>query len=54
MVLCKGNENGDLCAYQYGTQNWHDGYAKQMWTGHFQLIQTEYSDHTGECLKAGP
>jgi hypothetical protein len=50
----QGNEIGDLCAYQYGTVNWDGGNANQMWNGGFYLLQTEFSNHTGQCLNTGP
>ena len=50
----QGNENGDLCAYHYGTVNWDYGRANQMWNGRFYLLQTEFSNHTRQCLNTGP
>jgi len=50
----QGNEIGDLCAYHYGTVNWDSGFANQMWNGRFYLLQTEFSNHTGQCLNVGP
>jgi hypothetical protein len=50
----QGNEIGDLCAYRYGNVNWDGGNANQMWNGRYYLLQTEFSDHTGQCLNAGP
>ena len=50
----QGNEIGDLCAYKYGTVNWDSGRANQMWNGRFYLLQTEYSNHTEQCLNTGP
>jgi hypothetical protein len=49
-----GNEIGDLCAYKYAPVTWDGGIATQMWNGHFYLLQTEFSNHTGQCLNAGP
>ncbi len=49
-----GNENGDLCAYQYGSLGWDAGKANQMWNGHFYLLQQEFSNHTKRCLQVGP
>jgi hypothetical protein len=50
----QGNEIGDLCAYRYGIVNWDGGFANQMWNGRFYLLQTEFSNHTGQCLNTGP
>lgn len=49
-----GNENGDLCAYQYGSLGWDAGRANQMWNGNFYLLQQEFSNHTNRCLQVGP
>jgi hypothetical protein len=50
----KGNENGDLCAYNYGRLTWASGKANQMWNGHFYLLQQEYNNHTNSCVQVGP
>jgi hypothetical protein len=49
-----GNEIGDLCAYDYGTNTWDSGQANQMWYGHFYEIQQEYDNHVGGCVQVGP
>lgn len=49
-----GNENGDLCAYNYGSLTWDGGKANQMWNGRFYLLQQEFSNHTNRCLQVGP
>ena len=54
-----GNENGDLCAYNYGTNNYDGGKANQSWAGHFFDLQQEYSNHAfttaGDgCIQVGP
>jgi hypothetical protein len=49
-----GNEIGDICAYNYGTNTWDGGLANQMWNGWFFDLQQEYSNHTGTCLQVGP
>ena len=50
----QGSENGDLCAYTYGSLSWAGGRANQMWNGHFYLLQREFSNHTNSCLQVGP
>jgi hypothetical protein len=50
----QGNENGDLCAYKYGSLTWDAGKANQMWNGRFYLLQTEYNNHTRSCVQVGP
>ena len=50
----RGNEIGDLCAYNYGRATWDGGKANQMWNGHFYLLQQEYNNHTFSCVQVGP
>lgn len=50
----QGNENGDLCAYSYGTNTWDGATANQAWNGHFYELQQEYSNHSLSCLLVGP
>jgi hypothetical protein len=49
-----GNENGDLCAYDYGTNTWDGGLANQMWNGDFFELQMEFNNHTSSCAQVGP
>lgn len=49
-----GAEIGDLCAWQFGTADWDNGLANQMWKGHYYDLQLEYDNHTGSCVKVGP
>ncbi len=49
-----GNEIGDLCAYNYGTNTWDSAKANQMWNGHFYELQTEFSNHHPGCVQVGP
>ena len=49
-----GNEIGDKCAYNYGTNTWDSAQANQMWYGYFYELQTEYDNHTGTCVQVGP
>ena len=58
-------EIGDLCAWNYGPNNWDSGKANQSWfeswtllifsspIGYFEL-QQEYDNHTGTCVQLGP
>jgi hypothetical protein len=49
-----GNEIGDLCAYNYGTNSWDSAKANQMWNGRFYELQMEFDNHNGACVQVGP
>lgn len=49
-----GEENGDLCAYNYGNNTWGGGTANQYWLGWKFELQMEYSDHHARCEAVGP
>ncbi len=49
-----GAEIGDLCAWLYGTNTWDNNQANQMWSGVFFELQTEYDNHSGNCVQVGP
>lgn len=62
-----GEEIGDLCAWNYGTNTWDGGQANQYWPisynnfilfGHFPVtsfeLQQEYDNHTASCVQVGP
>lgn len=50
----QGNEIGDLCAYNYGTNAWDSGEANEMWNGHFYELQKEFDNHVSACVQIGP
>jgi hypothetical protein len=50
----QGNEIGDLCAYNYGTNSWDSAKANQMWNGRFYELQMEFDNHKGGCVQVGP
>ena len=61
-----GEEIGDLCAWNYGTNTWDGGKANQSWfefigpfiIGHgpigFFELQQEYDNHVAGCVQLGP
>lgn len=49
-----GNEIGDLCNFNFGTNTWDGGLANQFWNGHNYEVQQEFDNHTGSCVQVGP
>jgi hypothetical protein len=52
-----GNENGDLCSFDYGVNTWTSlapNDANQMWNGNFYELQREWDNHVGGCVQLGP
>ena len=59
-----GNEIGDLCAWNYGTNTWGATATKnanEFWNGHYYELQQEYDNHAAAvggtakgCVQAGP
>jgi len=49
-----GNEIGDKCAYNYGTNTWDSAKANEMWNGHFYELQQEFDNHVAGCVQVGP
>jgi hypothetical protein len=50
----QGNEIGDLCAYNYGTNSYDGALANQSWNGHFYELQQMFDNHAGGCVQVGP
>jgi hypothetical protein len=53
----QGNEIGDLCGYNYGTNTWTSlvaNDANEMWNGRFYEVQQEFDNHTSSCVQVGP
>jgi hypothetical protein len=53
-----GNEIGDLCNFNFGTNNWTNPangvHASQFNNGWYWEDQMEYSNHTATCVPSGP
>jgi len=52
-----GNEIGDLCNFNYGTNSWTSmvtNDANQMWNGNFYELQMEWDNHAFGCAQVGP
>lgn len=49
-----GNEIGDLCAYNYGTNRFDGGKANQVWNGHYYELQMMYDNAVAGCVQIGP
>jgi hypothetical protein len=50
----QGNEIGDLCAYNYGTNSYDSSKANQHWNAHYFELQMEYDNHHRACEQVGP
>jgi hypothetical protein len=50
----QGNEIGDLCAYNYGTNGYDSSKANQHWNAHYYELQTEFDNHKHACEQLGP
>jgi hypothetical protein len=58
-----GEEIGDLCAWNYGTNTWTSGKANEYWPNFYTgsnlfgtsfELQQEYDNHTASCRQVGP
>jgi hypothetical protein len=55
-----GEENGDLCNFNFGSNTWGSGAGagNHMWNGFIFEIQQQWDNHanggTGACVLAGP
>ncbi len=47
-----GNENGDKCAWKFGTLNSQGGDVS--WNGHAYYVQKEWDNHISGCALSGP
>ena len=45
----QGNENGDKCAWNFGTPSLDNGNANVQWNSHFYLVQQEWSNASSGC-----
>ena len=50
----QGMENGDKCAWDFGTVGLDGGKANQSWNGHFYLLQREWSNAGSHCVQTYP
>jgi hypothetical protein len=49
-----GFENGDKCAWRFGTLDQDGGQANQQMNGHFYILQQEWSNASSSCVKTYP
>ena len=49
-----GAENGDKCAWNFGTLDEDGGMANQLWNGHFYILQQEWDNAVTGCVQQGP
>jgi phosphate-induced protein 1 len=50
----QGNEIGDLCAGFYDVNTYANGLANQSWNGSTFELQTEFDNHSAQCVQTGP
>jgi hypothetical protein len=53
----RGNEIGDLCNFNYGTNTWTSmvaNDANHLWNGRFYEVQQEFDNHASRCVQLGP
>jgi hypothetical protein len=50
----QGAENGDKCAWNFGSTTLDGGKANQSWNGHFYLVQQEWSNAGTRCVRTYP
>jgi hypothetical protein len=48
-----GAENGDKCAWNFGTLDEDGGMANQQWNGHFYVLQQEWDNAVSGCVQQG-
>jgi hypothetical protein len=48
------DENGDKCAYSYGSRPYLGGAANQYMNGHYYIMQMEWNNYRGGCTRYGP
>jgi Phosphate-induced protein 1 conserved region len=50
----QGKEIGDLCAGFYGPNTYANGLANHVWNGFPFELQTEFDNHSQQCVQIGP
>jgi hypothetical protein len=50
----QGNEIGDLCNEFFDVNTYSNGRANQYWSGFQFELQTEFDNHSGQCVQIGP
>jgi hypothetical protein len=50
----QGAENGDKCAWNFGSTTLDGGKANESWNGHFYLVQQEWSNAGAHCVQTYP
>ena len=50
----QGNEIGDLCNQFFDVNTYANGLANQSWNGNPFELQTEFDNHSGQCVQTGP
>ena len=50
----QGNEIGDLCNQFFDVNTYDNGLANQLWNGFPFELQTEFDNHSLQCVQIGP
>jgi hypothetical protein len=49
-----GQENGDKCAWDFGSPSLNGGTANVQWNTHYYIVQQEWNNSIGGCSLQGP
>jgi hypothetical protein len=49
-----GQENGDKCAWDFGSRSLNGGTANVQWNTHYYVVQQEWNNSIGGCSLSGP
>jgi hypothetical protein len=50
----QGSEIGDICNFNYSPSTYDNGLANQVWNGFLFELQSEFDNHSHQCVQIGP